>query len=122
MISRLRVVLTQQRFGNLSNGLKTMKNEMNKLKQHHDEMFANWVKNVEFHWIIQFALIWTSISSGYFCSCWIRDRIMTITDAMSEWDASGGIMTAHFWRSVNDETSKQESNFKGNSGVRLISG
>jgi hypothetical protein len=29
---------------------------------------------------------------------------------------------AHFWRSVNDETSKQESNFKGNSGARLISG
>jgi hypothetical protein len=41
---------------------------------------------------------------------------------MSEWDPNGGIMMADFWRSVNDETSKQNSNFKGNSGARLISG
>jgi hypothetical protein len=75
------VVLTQRRFGNLSNGLKTVKNEMNemnKLKQNHYQMFANWMKNVEFHWIIEFILIWTSISSGHFCSSWIRDMILTI--------------------------------------------
>jgi hypothetical protein len=41
---------------------------------------------------------------------------------MSEWDANGGIMMADFWRLVDDETSKQESNFKANSGARLISG
>jgi hypothetical protein len=78
MISRLRVVLTQRRFGNLSNGLKRVKNEMNKLKQNHYHMFANWVTNVEFRWMIEFIRIWTSISSGYFCSCWITDMILTI--------------------------------------------